>query len=124
MCVVRITAEALCVPGDAREPCGRGLGHPFGLLLCSKLVDLTEHELQFAAAFRFSKKFEDFWKIFPFPMKGVANGHLTERIFFSNDPPLALFGAHKKRNLPEDAPTRAWLKRGMRGVCVCGVCCV
>ena len=98
-------------------------------MLCSKLVDLTEHELQFAAAFRFSKKFEDFWKIFPFPMKGVANGHLTERIFFSNDPPLALFGAHKKHNLPEDAPTRAWLKRGMRVcvLCVCGVfgvCCV
>lgn len=98
--------------GDAREPCGRGLGHPFGLLLCSKLVDLTEHEHLFAAAFRFSKKFEDFWKIFPFPMQGVRNAHLTERIFFSHDPPLALFGQSKKKLPVDDAPTRAWLKRG------------
>ncbi len=123
--------------GDAREPGGSGLGHPFGLLLCSKLVDLTEKERLFASAFRYSKKFEEFWKVidpsslqsaplpltsaflflqvFPFPDQGLKNANLIEKIFFSDDPPIALFedDGHKEPCLPNDQSTRAWLKQGL-----------
>jgi len=95
--------------GDAK---GRGLGHPFGLLLCSKLVGLTEHEGKFAAAFRYSKKFQCFWDIFPFPINDLSDPNLPEHIFFSSDPPLALFDCHTKKGLSKDGPTRAWIKRG------------
>ena len=97
----------MCVLGDAR---GRGFGHPFGLVLCSKLVDLAEKDGCYAAAFRFSRKFEEFWKVFPFPSEALADRRLTERIFFSDDP-LAFFG-EKKETLNKDPPTRAWLKQG------------
>lgn len=81
-------------------------------MLCSKLVDLAEKDGCYAAAFRYSKKFEEFWKTFPFPSEALSDRLLTERIFFSDDP-LAFFG-DKQDDLKKESPTRAWLKQGTR----------
>eukprot|EP00005_Dracoamoeba_jomungandri_P005097 CAMPEP_0174258440 /NCGR_PEP_ID=MMETSP0439-20130205/7428_1 /TAXON_ID=0 /ORGANISM="Stereomyxa ramosa, Strain Chinc5" /LENGTH=1304 /DNA_ID=CAMNT_0015341945 /DNA_START=174 /DNA_END=4088 /DNA_ORIENTATION=- len=81
-----------------------GLGHPMGLILCSKLASLCESTASFAESFRYCRKFEALWKIFAFPS---SNPKLVTAVFGNSK----LVSLEDENNIESSSAVYSWLTR-------------
>jgi hypothetical protein len=110
------------VYGDARV--FGGMGHPLGLVLCSMLAYLCENLSYFAASFRFCRKFEDFWKTFPFPSLDPL---LTKCVFGDNGILTGVLNSPKVRSMYQSSASSAvdsWLSRSKLLLYYCNYCII